>query len=151
MRALLEKTILLSSLVLISFANTQQKEIQKELQKLANLKAIIEKKIAKNKELLKKIEEEKKKLQNLQKKIEKQIKEIQNKRFKKLAKDFENMDPEYAGEKLSKIDSKIAAYILYNMNSRKAGEALNYVAPPMVSKITKILTQLRNNEQKSDN
>ncbi len=148
MKATLGKIILASSLAISLYADSAQKEIDKELQKLAKLKAIIEKKIAKNKEILASIQQEKANLEQLKRSIDKQIEEIQSQRYKKLAKDFESMDPEYAGEKLSKIDPKIAAYILYNMNSRKAGEALNFVAPETVSKITKILTQLRKNEQK---
>ena len=59
------------------------------------------------------------------------------------------MDPEYAGEKLSKMsDPAIAAYILFNMNPRKAGEALNYVDPKMLDKITSILTKLKKNAKK---
>ncbi len=148
MKATLEKITLLSSLALLTYADTVQKEIDKELQKLAKLKMVIEKKIAKNKKILASIEQEKKSLEQLKRSIDKQIKEIQVRRYKKLAKGFESMDPEYAGEKLSKIDPKIAAYILYNMNSRKAGEALNYITPESVGEITKILTQLRRNEQK---
>ena len=89
-------------------------------------------------------------LEKLRQELQKEIQEINNMRYKKLAKDFENMDPEYAGEKLSKIeDPVIAAYILYNMNSRKAGEALNYIDPAALSTITKILIKLQRNDQKS--
>lgn len=147
MKISLEKILLLINIAQLTFGATEQKEIKKELEKLTKLKAIIEKKIAKNRAILTSISEEKKKLENLKKNIDKQIKEIQNQRYKKLAKDFESMDPEYAGEKLSNIDPKIGAYILYNMNSRKAGDALNYIKPEMVNKITKILTQLRKHEK----
>ncbi len=130
------------------FAQSQQKEIQKELVRLENLQKSIEVKIKKDKKILAKIEKEKEALEKLQKRIDQQINELQKERYKKLAKDFASMDPEYAGEKLSKLDPKIAAYILYNMNARKAGDALNYVDAKMVAKITKILTQLRENEKK---
>lgn len=143
MKVLLGKILLISSLAFTAFGNTQQKEIQKELKRLQQLKELIEKKIAQNQKLLDSIKKEKANLQELKKALDKQLKEIQNERFKKLAKDFESMDPEYAGEKLSNIDPKIAAYILYNMKSKKAGEALNFVRPQTVGIITKILTQLR--------
>lgn len=140
-------TILLSSCV-IAFGSVKEREIRIELKQLEQLKSIIEKKIAQNKKILQTIETKKHELEQLKQKIDKQIQEIQNKRFKKLAKDFENMDPEYAGAKLSKLsDPKIAAFILYNMNPRKAGEALNYVEPKALNKITKILVQLKKNDK----
>ncbi len=145
MKIIFVKFILLSN-ALVLFGDAQLHEIQKELKKLATLRQKIQNEIAKNKKLLAKIEQEKKDLKDLNASINKQIKQIRSERFKKLAKDFENMDPEYAGEKLSKMnDPKIAAYILYNMNPRKAGEALNYVDPVMVSRITTILTKLKKN------
>ncbi|WP_201338425.1 MULTISPECIES: hypothetical protein [unclassified Nitratiruptor] len=148
MRAIYVKLFFIVSISSLLFAN-ECKEISKELKKLQELKTVVEAKIAKNKKLLQEIKAQKKALQDLNATIEKQIAQIESQRFKKLAKDFEGMDPEYAGEKLSKIeDPKIAAYILYNMNSRKAGEALNYVAPESLSKIVKILTQLKKHEKK---
>ncbi len=148
MRAIYAKLLLAASLAGLLYGN-ECKEISKELRKLQELKNFIEAKIAKNRKLLKKINEQKKALQELNATIHKQITKIRTTRFKKLAKDFESMDPEYAGEKLSKIeDPKIAAYILYNMNSRKAGEALNYVEPKSLSTIVKILTQLKKDEKK---
>ncbi len=148
MRAIYAKFILLS-LALSLFGDAQLREIQKELQKLQALRQQLRADIAKNEELLAKIEEEKKSLQELNATINEQIQRIQSDRFKKLAKDFESMDPEYAGEKLSKMkDPEIAAYILLNMNSRKAGEALNYVDPEMLSRITTILTKLKRNGKK---
>ncbi len=129
-------------------AQTEIKEIEKEMQKLKTLQKQLKKEIEKKKKILGQIIEERKRLEDFKKTIDKQIKDIQSKRYKKLAKDFENMDPEYAGEKLSKFkDPKIAAYILYNMKSKKAGEALNYVEPEQLNKIAKILTQLKNNEK----
>jgi flagellar motility protein MotE (MotC chaperone) len=119
-------------------------EVQKELQKLQQLKSYIESKLEENKKILEEIKKEQKDLYTLKENIQKQITEIQKERYKKLAKDFENMEPEYAGEKLSKFDDpKIAAYILYNMKSRKAGDALNYTDAKMVNEITKTLTKLK--------
>jgi flagellar motility protein MotE (MotC chaperone) len=143
MRVLLVSSLLIANL----FAASECKEIEYELKRLENLRQLIEKKIERNKELLTQIETERKKLEELQKAIENERKEIAKKRYKKLAKDFEGMDPEYAGEKLSKMDPKIAAYILFNMNSRKAGEALNYVDSSMVNEIAKILTELKKHEK----
>ena len=129
-------------------AQTEKKEIQKELEKLKKMQQILKKQIDEKKALLAKIEAQKKQLQQMKKELEEQIKTIQSQRFKKLAKDFEGMDPEYAGEKLSKIkDPKIAAYILYNMKSKAAGEALNYVDPEAVNKIAVILTKLKNEKK----
>ncbi len=147
MKIIYAKFILLS-LVLSLFGDAQLREIQKELQKLQGLRQQLQADIAKNEKLLAKIEEKKKSLQELNATINEQIQQIQSERFKKLAKDFESMDPEYAGEKLSKMkDPEIAAYILINMNSRKAGEALNYIDPEMLSRITTILTKLKKNNK----
>ncbi|BCD68373.1 MotE family protein [Nitratiruptor sp. YY09-18] len=149
MRTFYAKILLILSLSSLLFANVQKKELQKELQRLEKLHAIIKEKLEQNRQVLQKIQEEKAALQKLKKELENEKKAINNERFKKLAKDFENMDPEYAGEKLSKMqDPHIAAYILYNMNSRKAGEALNFVEPEALNKITKILIHLRNNDKK---
>ena len=54
------------------------------------------------------------------------------------------MDPELAGEKISKIqDPRRAALIVYNMKERSAGAALNYVDPKRVSEIVRILTEIK--------
>lgn len=149
MKVFYRNIFLLSSSFILALGGVKEREIRLELKQLEQLKNIIEKKIDQNRKILQSIEREKQKLKQLKQKIDRQIQEIQNQRFKKLAKDFENMDPEYAGAKLSKIENpKIAAYILYNMNPRKAGEALNYVESQALNKITKILTQLKNDDKK---
>ncbi len=126
------------------FSSIYKEEIKTEIEKLTKLRIEIEKKIKEDKEILKKIKEERKKLKKEREAFEKFIKEIEQERYKKLAKIFEKMDPELAGEKLSKMkDPKVAAYILYNMKDRKAGEVLNYVDPKMVNKITIILTDIK--------
>jgi len=124
------------------------KEIEKELQQLEKLQKAIEQKIEKNEQLLQQIKQEKESLEAFRKTLNQEVENLQSERFKKLAKDFESMDPEYAGEKLSQMEPKIAAYILFNMKSRKAGEALNFVSGEMVNKISKILTQLKQNGKK---
>ena len=126
------------------FGQAEKKEIEIEIKRLENLKKEIEKIFLKNQELLKKIEKEKKEIFEAKKNLEKIEKEIKKERFKKLAKDFEGMEPEMAGEKLSKMDdAKKAAYILYNMKAKSAGEALNFVDAKRVSEIVKILTELK--------
>ncbi len=127
-----------------------KKEIKIEIEKLKKLRIEVEKKIKEDQELLKKIKEEREKLKKEREEFEKYIKQVESERYKKLAKVFEKMDPELAGDKLSKMkDPKIAAYIIYNMKDRKAGEVLNYVDPKMVDKITKILTDIKRKNKKS--
>jgi len=145
MRALCVNILLVSLL----FAQAQQKEIKEELLRLQKLRAQIEAKLEEHRKILQAIKQERQKLEKLKQEIERSKKEIEKARYKKLAKDFASMEPEAAGEKLSKLDPKIAAYILFNMNPRKAGEALNYMDPTMVSKITKILTQIKKHENQS--
>jgi len=120
------------------------KEIRAEIEKLTKLKELVESEIKKNQELLKKIEEERKILMKEKAELERRIGEIESQRYKKLAEMFSKMDPELAGQKLSAIsDPKEAAYILYNMKPRKAGEVLNYVDPKVVNEIVKILTEIK--------
>jgi len=128
-------------------AQTECKEIESELKRLQNLRNQINTMLKQNRQILDQIKQERASLEALKQELAKEQEEIKKDRYKKLAKDFANMDPEAAGEKLSNLDPKIAAYILLNMNSRKAGEALNYTNPGMVSKITKILTELKKNAQ----
>ncbi len=149
MKALCINFCIISSLALGAYADAQQKEIQKELRRLEKLKAYIDEKLAADQKVLERIQKERAALEKLKRSLDEERKKIDDVRYKKLAKAFENMDPEYAGEKLSKMeDPVIAAYILYNMNPRKAGEALNYVDPQAVSNITKILIKLRKNAKK---
>ena len=127
-----------------------KKEIKIEIEKLKKLRVEVEKKIKEDEKLLQKIKEEREKLKKEREAFEKYIKQVESERYKKLAKVFEKMDPELAGDKLSKMkDPKIAAYIIYNMKERKAGEVLNYVDPKMVDKITKILTDIKQKAQKN--
>ncbi|EDP73437.1 hypothetical protein HG1285_04156 [Hydrogenivirga sp. 128-5-R1-1] len=126
------------------FAQADVKEIKKEIKKLEKLRSEVKSLIQKNEKILKKIEEEKRKLEEERKSFEKYVKQVENERYKKLAKMFEKMEPELAGEKISNMeDPKKAAYIIYNMKESKAGEVLNYVSADMVNQITKILTQLK--------
>jgi len=144
MRYLFVNFIIISFLSLNSFAQAEKKEIEIEIKKLESLKKEVEEKIRKNEELLKKIKEEQEKLKITKENLKKLQKELNKERYKKLAKAFEGMEPEMAGEKLSKLeDPAKAAYILYNMKAKSAGEALNFVDPKRVSEIVKILTDLK--------
>jgi flagellar motility protein MotE (MotC chaperone) len=120
------------------------KELNKEIKKLTQLKSKVEEEIRKNKELLKKIEKERELLRKERESLREEERRIKSERFKKLAEMFSKMDPELAGQKLSAFtDPTEAAYILYNMKTRKAGEILNYVDPKVVDKIVQILTNIR--------
>ncbi len=122
----------------------EKKETKKEIEKLLSLKKEVSSLINKNQQLLKKIEEERKKLQKEREEFQKEIEEAKSERYKKLARIFSKMDPEMAGQKISAMtDPKEAAYIIYNMKSRVAGEIMNYVDPQMVNKIVNILTKIK--------
>jgi len=122
----------------------EKRETQKEIEKLLSLKREVESLIEKNQKLLQKIEQERKALKQEREEFQKEIQEVQSERYRKLAQMFSKMDPEMAGQKISAMtDPKEAAYILYNMKSRVAGEILNYVDPKMVDQIVKILTNLK--------
>ncbi|WP_456455811.1 MotE family protein [Thermovibrio sp.] len=122
-----------------------EKEVKTEIERLKELQKEVEKEIKSKEELLKKIEEEREKLKKEREELEKRVEEVKAERYKKLAQVFEKMDPELAGQKISALtDPKEAAYIIYNMKPRKAGEVMNYVNPQMVDKIVKILTQIKN-------
>ena len=121
-----------------------KKEVQREIQKLLKLKKQIESLLEEKQKLLKKIEEEREKLKKEREEFQKEIQEAQSERYKKLAEIFSKMDPEMAGQKISAMsDPREAAYILYNMKSRIAGEVMNYVDPKMVDSIVNILTSLK--------
>ncbi|WP_456402965.1 hypothetical protein [Persephonella sp.] len=122
----------------------EMEEIQKEIKRLEKLRSEIRSLLDEKRKILKDIEEKEKALKEKENKIKELAKKVEEDRYKKLAKVFEKMDPEMAGEKISKMsDPKKAAYIIYNMKERLAGEVMNYVDPIMVDKITKILTDLR--------
>ncbi|WP_457678102.1 hypothetical protein [Thermovibrio sp.] len=122
----------------------QKKEAVKEIEKLAKLKAEVKELLKKNREVLREIKKEREELKREREEFERRVKEVEAERYKRLAEFFEKMDPELAGQKISQLtDPKEAAYIIYNMKPRKAGEVLNYVSPQMVNKIVEILTQIK--------
>jgi len=135
---------LIGILFLISSSFAQVEELKKEAEKLKQIRDEIKATYQKNKALLEQIKKEKQALELLKKEIEESKKKIQDERYKKLAKVFEKMDPEMAGQKLSKMESaEDAAYIIFNMNEKKAAAVLDNTDPIMVSKIVKILTRLK--------
>jgi len=135
---------LIGILFLISSSFAQVEELKKEAEKLKQIRDEIKATYQKNEALLEQIKKEKQALELLKKEIEESKKKIQDERYKKLAKVFEKMDPEMAGQKLSKMESaEDAAYIIFNMNEKKAAAVLDNTNPIMVSKIVKILTRLK--------
>ena len=125
-------------------AQVEEREARKEIKKLDRLKAEVEALLEEKRKVLQKIKEESEKLKKEREALEKLIEEARAERYKKLAKVFEKMDPELAGQKISKFtDPKEAAYIIYNMKERKAGQVMNYIDPEMVDKIVRILTDIK--------
>jgi len=125
-------------------AQVEVKEAKKEIEKLEKLKAEVEKLLEEKRKILQQIKEERERLKKERENLEKLINEVKAERYKKLAKVFEKMDPEMAGQKISKFtDPKEAAYIIYNMKERKAGAVMNYIDPQVVDKIVKILTDIK--------
>lgn len=142
------RTFTIGILTTVSFSLGQEKDIKTEIDKLVKLRNEIKATYESNQALLEKIRKEKEQLEILKKQIEEQQKKITEERYKKLAKVFEKMDPELAGEKFSKMESaEDAAYILYNMNEKKAASILNNTDPVMVNKIVRILTGLKKSSQ----
>ncbi len=128
---------------------TQKSEIEREIEHLTALQEVIQTKMEKNRLLLDKIKKERTQLNQEKEWLANEIKKAEEDRYKKIAKVFEKMEPELAGEKITKIrDPKKAAFIIFNMKARSAGAAMNYVAPGRVSEIVKILTEL--NHQKRE-
>lgn len=146
---MLRKYIVISLLTLSSLSYAQVDELKKEVEKLEKLRGDIKSEYIKNQEILKQIKAEREKLEQLKKEIEEQIKKIKEERYQKLAKVFEKMDPEEAGKKISKAENpEEIAYILYNMNEKKAAAILNNTEPDMVNKILKHLTLIKSSISK---
>jgi flagellar motility protein MotE (MotC chaperone) len=70
-----------------------------------------------------------------------QIKEIRDERYKNLAKVYESTPPAKASAMLEKLDKKIAAAIIMNMRTKKAGAIWGYVDPQKGVEITKEITK----------
>ncbi|MCX7760786.1 MAG: hypothetical protein N2Z81_06310 [Hydrogenothermaceae bacterium] len=141
---MLKRFIVVSLLTVSSYVFGQTEELKKEAERLEKLRNDIKSEYAKNQEILKQIKEERQKLEQLKKEFEEQTKKIKDERYQKLAKVFEKMDPEEAGKKISKAENpQEIAFILYNMNEKKAAAILNNTDPDMVNKILKYLTLLK--------
>lgn len=140
---MLKRFILVGILIVSKFSLAQVDELKKEAQKLEKLRNDIRAEYTKNQEVIKQIRAERERLEQLKREIEEQTRKIKEERYMKLAKVFEKMDPEEAGKKISKAENpEEIAFILYNMNERKAAAILNNTEPDMVNKILKYLTQL---------
>lgn len=139
-----KKYIVASLLMIVSLSYAQEDELKKEIEKLEKLRGDIRSEYTKNQELLKQIQAQRERLEQLKREIEDQTKKLKDERYKKLAKIFEKMDPEEAGKKVSKAENpEEIAYILYNMNEKKAAAILNNTDPDMVNKIVKYLTLMK--------
>lgn len=129
---------------------TQKSEIQKEIERLTALQEAIRSRMEKNRLLLDKVKKERAELDREKEWLSKEIEKAEQERYKKIAKVFEKMEPEFAGEKITKIsDPQKAAFIIFNMKARSAGAAMNYVEPERVSDIVKILTELKDQKKET--
>lgn len=141
---MLKKFIVASLLIVTNVSYGQLDELKKEVEKLEKIRNEIRSEYIKNQETLKQLQAEREKIQQLKREIEEQVKKIKDERYQKLAKMFEKMDPEEAGKKISKAENpEEIAYILYNMNEKKAAAILNNTEPEMVNKILKHLTLIK--------
>lgn len=141
---MLKRFTVASLLTVISVSYGQVDELKREVEKLEKIRNDIRAEYIKNQETLKQIQAERERLQQLKREIEDQAKKIKDERYQKLAKVFEKMDPEEAGKKISKAENpEEIAYILYNMNEKKAAAILNNTDPEMVNKILKHLTLIK--------
>ena len=146
MKYLLESFIAVILMFNVAFpSQVERKELENEVRKLEALRKEILALTKRNQELHIRIESERKALEEVRKEFEEFLKRSRAERYQRLAKVFEKMEPEMAGERFSKMDEEDAAYILFNMKERAAGNVLNYVDPEKVNRIVKILTQIGNN------
>jgi flagellar motility protein MotE (MotC chaperone) len=63
-----------------------------------------------------------------------------NKRFRDLAKNYEAAPPQQVGTILERMDTKMAAGILMNMNNKKAGAIWAFISPGRSVEIAKEIT-----------
>lgn len=130
-------------------ASTQTREIENDIRRLTTLQERLTKTIEKNRTLIAKVKKEREALAQESAAFEKKVADEKSGRYQSLAKVFEKMEPELAGEKISKIkDPKDAALIIYNMKTRSAGAIMNYVDPRRASSIVTILTDVKRAKKK---
>ena len=123
---------------------TQQSEIESTFRELTELQTRLSGKIEENRALSAEVKRASDALAREESAFEKRVAEERSSRYQALAKVFEKMEPEIAGEKISKIsDAKKAALIIYNMKSRSAGAVMNYVDAKRASTIVTILTDIK--------
>jgi flagellar protein FlbB len=67
-------------------------------------------------------------------------KATEDKRLKELATVFEATPPAQAGPMLEKLDKKLAAAVIMNMKSKKAGAIWAHISPGKVAEITREIT-----------
>jgi len=79
------------------------------------------------------------------------VDEFDNKKYKDLAKVYESTPAEQAGVMLNKMDTKMAAAIIMNMRSKKAGVVWGYIDPKKAVEITKEITNTGLVRNTSDN
>ncbi len=68
------------------------------------------------------------------------VKAVEDKRLKDLATVFEATTPTQAGAMLEKMDKKLAAGIIMNMKSKKAGAIWGHIEPNRAAEIAKEIT-----------
>ncbi len=123
---------------------TQQSEIESTFRELTELQTRLSVKIEENRAMSAEVKRASDALAREEAAFEKRVAEERSSRYQALAKVFEKMEPEIAGEKISKIsDAKKAALIIYNMKSRSAGAVMNYVDAKRASTIVTILTDIK--------
>lgn len=125
-------------------AQTQQRELTTEIRKLTELQVQLRNKIDENRKIVARLQQEREALKTEKAAFEKMIADEKNARYQALAKVFEKMEPELAGEKITKIkDPRHAALIIHNMKTRSAGAVMNYVDARRASTIVSILTDIK--------
>jgi flagellar motility protein MotE (MotC chaperone) len=70
------------------------------------------------------------------------VKAVEDKRLKDLATVFEATTPTQAGTMLEKMDKKLAAGIIMNMKSKKAGAIWGHIEPNRAAEIAKEITSV---------
>jgi len=68
-------------------------------------------------------------------------KAFEDKRYRNLASVYEQTPPAQAGPMLERLDRKIAAGIIMNMKSKKAGAVWGHISPQKAAEITREITQ----------
>ena len=68
------------------------------------------------------------------------VKAVEDKRLKDLATVFEATTPAQAGTMLERMDKKLAAGIIMNMKSKKAGAVWGHIEPQRAAEIAKEIT-----------